>query len=594
MNNTAQAIVFGFTAALLSACALEPSEPSTVPWISQLIPEQAAYDARHYDLDISVDPSTKTISGTVTVRATVLAPLEYFVLDLGEALKVSSVQLMAEGQPQTLNFEHRIYNSEQQQTALGSPQHSQLWIALPRPYHADETLNIAVTYAGQPGDATASPPTFNGGFTWTTSQDGQPWITVSIGAGSDLADVWWPLKKHRSDEPEEGVSMHFTVPQSLQLVANGRFEGRENNYDGTATHHWRVTTPINTYNIVFNAGSYRKIQQPYRSVSGQTFPVTFWVLPENYEEGRALYPQLLQALNFFERYLGPYPFQGDKLAFVDTPYLGMEHQTVVAYGLEEGRNNYPQLIYNGWHMIPFHELGHEWWGNLVSAASGNDWMWLHEAFDSYMTALYFEDQYGQAAYHEAITRMGILNVGKGIVAQAEPMAAKDAIALGAGGGKGIVVLHSLRYLIGDQAFFELLRRQAYPQEPDLDDVNRCSQCRIATSEDFIALAKKVSGQPLDWFFDLYLRRPELPALVVHDAGDHLQVAWQVPEGMRFPMPLEFTRNGERERVAMPEGRAVIHKQPGDDIVLDPDFWVLRQARPNADQFGTLLKPDTGS
>ena len=554
-----------------------------------LIPEQAAYDARHYDLNLAIDPDRRTISGTVTVKAKVLSPLTQFVLDLDLALKVSSVRILGNTGKKDLHFEHKPFEKATEAELLqgSKAQNSRLWINLNREYHAGEILEIAITYAGNL--RTATNPPFNGGFTWEKTEQGLPWIGVSC--FFEGADIWWPVKDHPSDEPDEGVSLHFTVPASLDVLSNGRFEGKTQNPDGTATHHWRVTTTINTYNVTFNAGPFRKIQENYRSTSGLNIPVTFWVLPEHYEEGKALFPQLIQTIHFFETLLGPYPFQGDKLAVVDTPYLGMEHQTIVSFGMLGRTGNPDPVVFNGFNMLQFHELGHEWFGNLVSASDFRD-IWLQETFDVYMTALYFEYQYGKAAYHEYVASMNTYAFDHKIVAPLEAKTGRTMFFYKDSNysmSKGFVVLHTLRYLIGDKHFFELLRRQAYPEIPTIEDIKRCSQCRSTSSEEFITLAEEVSGRDLRWFFDLYLRRPELPKLITEDVGDILRIRWDVPEGLHFPMPVEIERNGQRERIVMLNGEAQIKKQASDNIIVDPDFWILRQARPDPDKFGTLLK-----
>lgn len=557
-----------------------------------LIPEQAAFDARHYDLNLTVDPDKQFISGTVTVKAKVLSPLKKLVLDFDATFEVSSIYIATNRGKKNLAFEYKVKEIESTGPAssiiesAGSSskiKNSQLWIELDREYQKGETLFVAISYAGTPRKFTNTNAIGNG-FIWEKTEDNQHWIGVA-GQWSG-ADFWWPVKDHPSDEPEEGVSLHFTVPDSLEVISNGRFEGKVQNDDGTATHHWRVTTSINTYNVTFNAGPYRKIEYNYRSVSGKTFPISFWVLPENYDEGKKLFPQLIQAMNFIENLLGPYPFQGDKMAVVDVPYWGMEHQTNISYGIKTNLTTYKNMIYNGWSMVLFHELGHEWWGNLVSASDWRD-LWMHESFDFYTHLLFIRQQWGEAAFHESLARHYRTGVEQKIVA---PMASTSlqTTSPNTSLGKGVMLLHALHYLIGDELFVELLRRQAYPVTPTLDDVERCGQCRVTSSAEFIALAEKVSRQKLDWFFDLYLRRPELPKLVVEDRGDTLRIQWDVPKGLQFPMPVDIERNGKRERIAMPDGQAVIYKHVDDNIVVDPDFWVLRQAKPNPDAFGTLM------
>jgi hypothetical protein len=152
--------------------------------------------------------------------------------------------------------------------------------------------------------------------------------------------------------------------------------------------------------------------------------------------------------------------------------------------------------------------------------------------------------------------------------------------------KGAWVLHTLRYLLGDEAFFEVLRRWAYP-DAEHARATGGGQCRIVTTDDFIRLTEEVSGRNLAWFFEVYVRQPALPTLTTTRDDDALLIEWEVPEGLPFPMPIEIERDGKRSRIAMPGGRGEVDVGPGSEVTLDPDFWILRSASPDPDQFGTI-------
>jgi len=179
------------------------------------------------------------------------------------------------------------------------------------------------------------------------------------------ADVWWPNKDHVSDKPDS-MTIRITVPEPLVVASNGRLEQVEEHGDGTRTYHWFVSTPISNYNVALNIAPYVVIQEEYESVTGETFPVMFYVLPESLEDGRALMPEILAHLRWFEETLGPYPFRADKYGVAQTPYLGMEHQSIIAYGANFDNGAMTGGVDWGFDALHHHELSHEWWGNLVT------------------------------------------------------------------------------------------------------------------------------------------------------------------------------------------------------------------------------------
>jgi aminopeptidase N len=539
-----------------------------------LRPGQAAFDVRFYDLDLEVDAESRSLQGSVTIRATAVDDLEGLDLDLDDRLQVEAVRLLDEaGEGEALAYRH---------------EGKRLWVELPAPVAAGGTVEVEVAYGGSPREA-PNPP-WEGGFTWERTADDEPWVGVSCQI--DGCDLWWPCKDHPSDEPDEGAALHYTVAEDLTVAANGVLESVDDLGDGRRTWHWRVSSPINAYNITFNAAPFEILEADYTSVTGEPIPFSYYVLPEDLDQGRELLPELVEHVAFLEDLLGPYPFRADKYSVVETPYLAMEHQTVIAYGRAFGAKRM------GFTYIALHELIHEWWGNLVTASDWRDF-WLHEGFDSYTEALYAEHLHGHAAYHEYLarfTRPGLINERP--VAPREPRSIRqvyyaippsyedvdrDAPA------KGAMVLHTLRYLLGDETFFELLRRQAYPS-PELEAVSDGSHTRIESSDDFIARAEQISGRDLGWFFELYLRQPVLPRLVREDGEGVVTLSWAVPDGLDFPMPVEVevTEGAESERVEIPAGQTVsVEVTNAAQVVVDPEFWILREEAPDPAIFGLL-------
>ena len=521
-----------------------------------LMPEQAAYDVTFYDLDLTVDPSDSSIGGTVTVYAAIIHPIEWFVLDLDTVFTVTVIAGgTAGGSDHPLRFDHR------------GPK---IWISLGQTYQPGESVKVQVKYHGKPRIA-ARPP-WVGGFTWARTPSGDPWISLSC--QNDGADLWWPCKDHPGDRADS-VALHITVPAALICASNGKFISATNNWNGTTTFHWLVSTPINNYCVNISIAPYKPVDAFYTSVTGEVLPVTFWVIPEDYDRGVSHMKLFLKDLRFLEERLGPYPFRADKYGIVQTPYLGMEHQTLIAYGNEFRVNEY------GYDWLHFHELAHEWWANLVCNADWKDF-WIHEGFATYMEALYRESIAGDTAYHAFMAgiRHRIANVKPVAPLQASTSTEiyffppdytrSDADVYFKGGW----ILHTMRYLIGADAMNRFLRLMAYP-DPSLELVTDGSHCRYATTSDVLRTVEKISGRDFDWFFDVYLHQPFLPKLITEQNGNQLLLRWEVPAGLPFPMPVEVQLGLNKKRVDMKNGEGRIAVPKGVKPVVDPDEWILK-------------------
>jgi aminopeptidase N len=521
-----------------------------------LMPEQAAYDVTFYSLDLTVNPADSSIAGSVTTYATIVHPIEWFVLDLDTVFTVTAT---TGGSPSAdidlLEFERRG---------------SRIWISLSQTYQPGERVRVRVNYHGRPRIA-ARPP-WVGGFTWARTPSGQPWISLSC--QNDGADLWWPCKDHPGDRADS-VALRITVPAGLVCASNGKLLNVTDNRNGTSTFRWFVSTPINNYCVNISIAPYRTVDTLYTSVTGEKFPVTFWVIPEDYHRGVKHMPLFLKDLRFLEERLGPYPFRADKYGVVHTPYLGMEHQTLIAYGNEFRLNEF------GYDWLHFHELAHEWWANLVSNADWKD-MWIHEGFATYMEALYREHLAGDTAYHSFMK--GI----HGRISNRKPVAPRTATSSteiyffppdytrsdGDMYFKGAWILHTLRYLIGPQTMNRFLRRMAYP-DPSLERVTDGSHCRYATTADVLRTAELLSGTQLDWFFDVYLHQPYLPKLQTEMKGNELILRWIVPDNLPFPMPVEVQFGEARVGVDMKDGVGRVLLPSGVTAIVDPDDWILK-------------------
>ena len=513
--------------------------------------EQAAYDVQSYDVTLNVDPKTKSITGTTIMKAKIVIPTNVIRLDLDTPYDVKSVE------PAT----GCCYKFERKE--------GKIWIHFPMTKQAGEEFTTVIKYSGTP--RVAPKPPWIGGFMWEKTPSGADWISVAL--QNDGADLMFPCKDHPSDKPAM-AAMHITVPDPLIASGPGKLEGVKKNSDGTSTYNWRMTNPIANYSIVFNAAPYKIVEDKYKSIDGTTIPIFFYVIPEDESKAAGLIAEQKKYLAYYEKYLGPYPFRSQKVGIVETPHLGMEHSTDIAYG------NKFRYAEDGTDWLLLHEFGHEYWANLVTAGDWRDF-WIHEGFQSYMDSLYQEYLHGKDAYFTAMKnrRKGIRNMQP--VAPREPKIAYQVYMsepdyLNSDGdiyGKGALILHSLRYLIGDDAFFRALHRMAYPTK-EMEKLTDGRQERLVNTDDFLTIAEEESKMDLDWFFELYLRQPKLPTLVTEVSGSTMNLRWATPNDLRFPMPIDVVINGKTQRVEMKDGKGSVTFS-GAAPAIDPNGWVLK-------------------
>jgi aminopeptidase N len=407
------------------------------------------------------------------------------------------------------------------------------------------------------------------GVVWSKTPDGRTWFaTTAQGYGCDL---FWPCLDFPSAEPAE-VTLHITVPEGLRAPSNGVLLGVDTLPDGRTRWNWRVKRP-NTYAIALNIGPYEEVGGPYRSRYGNIIPMTYWHLPGEKRQAEKLFAEFAPTLDFFEAMIGPYPFGEEKVGVVHTPHLGMEHQTINAYG-----NAYKRAP-EGFDWLFQHEFAHEWFGNQVTAANWDDY-WLHESFGTYMQPLYGRWREGEARYAAmmAIQRDTIQN--KVPIVRDRLLSGDDVYEEENGGPagdiyvKGSWMLHTLRNLIGDRAFFDATRWLVYGR-PDPRPGN--FQPRFGSLREFQAHVRQVTGKDHAWFFDVYLRQAALPELVETRSPGRLALRWKTPANLPFPMPVDVQVGDRIERVAMPDGTGSLAVPEGAHIVADPFARILRRS-----------------
>jgi len=431
-----------------------------------LSPLRTCYDVHFYNLKLQIDPDRKYISGSNSIYFKVKEPFKRIQVDLSSTLRIDSIKHHDE----TLHFER---DSNAVVINFGK-------------IVDNSSDSISIYYSGNPVEA-KNPP-WEGGFVWSKDATGAPWIGVAC--EGDGASLWWPCKDHPSDEADS-VQMTFSVPKGLKCISNGNLV-QETFGKEFQTYKWKVHYPINNYNVTLNIGNYAEIKDEYVRPDNSTLDLRYYVLQQNENKALEYFQQVKPMLKCFEHYFGKYPFPKDGYAIVETPYLGMEHQSAIAYGNKFKKNML------GYDYIVIHESAHEWWGNNVTACDHGD-LWIQESFTTYAEALFVECTF------DFNTSVNYLLRQRNYIKNSEPVKGpsnvnyhywKDSDMY----YKGSWMLHTLRSVIdNDSLWFSILR----------EIQEKFSQKQICSDDliNFISQKGMINLRP---FFNQYLLHTDIP------------------------------------------------------------------------------------
>ncbi len=359
------------------------------------------------------------------------------------------------------------------------------------------TNYITIFYHGKPTIAVRPP--WDGGLIWANDKNKNPFVSVACqGLG---ASVWYPCKDHQTDEPDS-AEMHITIPDSLVCVGNGKFRGKTNNNDGTATYDWAVVNPINNYTIIPYIGKYEHFDEIFPGEKGN-LSMDYWVLDYNLVKAKEHFKDAGRMMKAFEYWFGPYPFYEDGYKLVEAPHLGMEHQSATAYGNRYKKGYLGQdLSRSGWGLkwdyIIVHESGHEWFANNITTKDIAD-MWVHEGFTTYSEVLFTEYYYGKKAGEDYVT-----GIRKGIANEIPIIGRYNVNREGSGDmyAKGANMIHNIRTVINNDALFRQILR----------GLNATFYHQTVTTKQIEDYITKTSGFDFSTIFNQYLRTIQIPVL----------------------------------------------------------------------------------
>lgn len=504
-----------------------------------LKPEQAIMDIRHYTIALSVDPVQQSINGYTTVTLKLTSPSPVIVLDFWHGLTTEKVTV--NNKPATFDHSDKdiLTISGKQEFTTG-------------------TYEVKVFYGGKPG--VAPRPPWTGGFQWSTDGQGNPWIAITCqGEGGK---IYFPCKDHPSDEPNEGADMNITVPQGLTVAAPGLLKRVKNNEvgKGTTTFHWSTKYTISNYCLVFNVGKYQKVSRIYTTVDNHKVPLDFYVLEEHSSNANRLLDFVERSCRVLEKYFGEYPWSNEKIGIAETPHLGMEHQSMIAYG---NKFNFTQLGGKDFDWLMHHEFGHEWWANKVT---NSDWshMWIQEGICSFGDALFTLEMEGEESYlrrmrQTARNTQNLKPIVQGDVVDSDNAYQADIY------GKGAFFMHTLRYVLGDSIFFPALKKLATDPKYTYDNT--------VVTDDVEKLFSEAAGKDMKPLFDFYLRTINKLEVDVKQTSDtSYTVRFLNYEGT---LPVDIVVGGVISRKGLGNTPITVESPDGPPVI-DPKGYYLKK------------------
>ena len=518
--------------------------------LGALLPERTCYDVLHYMINIDIDIDKKYIKGFVDIKSTATSDFSKLQFDLARKMKLNRVQYL----------DKNLKTSRKKDA---------VFVEFPL-IRKGENFTFRVYYEGKPFQA-KNPP-WDGGFVWEKDKKGRPFISVACeGEG---ANIWWPLKDHIADEPDEGATMTFTVPKELYCVSNGRLLEVLDSPDKTKRiFTWTVNNPINNYNISVQLGHYITIKDTIVRHSGID-TLTYYVLDYHEEIGKNHFKQSKDIIRFFEKYFGEFQWWDDGYKLVEVSYLGMEHQSAVTYGNNwsnwGGERSWTNKYYGIVDGLLFHETAHEWWGNSITAIDPAH-MWIQEGFAVYSEALYIEHKLGYNVMIDFLLkkREGIKN-NLPIVGPVN----ENYWAFGDSYNKGAWVLHTLRNVIdNDDLWFSILKNFA------IDN----AKSHVST-ETFLNYIIRATGKNYQLVFYQYFYDHRPPTFEYYQEGQMFYYRWSnVISG--FSMPVDIDLNGVEKRLEVSEKlssiniseHSVIHVRDWESLIItnrNPDLKKL--------------------
>lgn len=496
------------------------------------------WDVKKYDIVLEPNFEAKSIKGSnkisLTIEKNVLNPV--FQIDLQSPMKADKI---------TANFP--IVDKKTDGDFI--------FISTKKKFKKGEKYTINIDYSGNPVIAKHAP--WDGGWIFTKDKNGNPWMTAADeGIG---ASIWLPVKDIWSDEPDNGITFKIITPKDLVGVGNGKLI-KEENLGDKKSWLWEVKSPINDYSIIPSIGKYVNFKDTFDGEKGK-LDLDYWVLDYNLDKAKKQFEQVKPMMKAFEHWFGPYPFYEDSYKLVESPHLGMEHQSNVAYG-NKYQNGYLGRDLSGtgiglkWDYIIIHETGHEWFANNITAKDQAD-MWIHESFTTYSETLFVDYVFGKADGNKYLQGL------RGNIQNDKPIIGTYGIRNEGSGDmypKGANMIHTIRQVINnDEKFRQILR-----------GLNKDFYHQTVTASQIQNYFSEKSGIDLKSIFDQYLTTIKIPTLEYKQNGNQLTYKWtNVVPNLKLPIRL-----ADGQELKPTEEWQTATLKSSDEWKVDPNYYIF--------------------
>ena len=506
--------------------------------------DQTNYDVTFYDIYLRVNDTTEILYGRVgmTARAT-QDGVSAVDIDLYSNMTIDSI--VGTNGPLTYARNGNVVT-----------------VTLDQAYNTGEPFSFEVYYYGHPVE---------GGFQAFSFgvRNGIP--VISSLSEPYYARTWWPCKD-RPDDKADSFKIAIEVASNLYCASNGTLDSVVAASANSDIYYYTVHYPMTTYLFSVAISEYTVWQQDYVYNGGtDTMPVVHAVYPDLYSYSLPRWGLTPDYIATLAQYYGEYPFITEKYGHANFEWGGgMEHQTMTSM---------TGSAFGFWEPVVVHELGHQWWGDLITCANWHH-IWLNEGWASYSEALYYYATEGWQSYHDYM--MDIFYTG-GRSVYVQDTTSVSSIFNSVVYDKGAWVVHMLRGVLGDSLFWVGI------------DAFLNSQYRFgsATTEQFRDVIEQATGQELDWFFDEWVYGTYYPKFDYYATWVRNDSNWydvylvvkqtQTTNPQVFTMPVQFFVNYMFEPddtlTFWVDERREVFKFTGPGLIsyvaLDPADWIMK-------------------